>query len=189
MPDEYRISELDTASTLNNSDLLELSQVSAGATSGYVSKKTLISDLAEKINNNIEFTTALNTTDKKIIGAINEVDGKTDDLQYHIGDTLSLATPFVGYVSSSSKHVRFTIPLDKPLGNDITGINFASVGDISLYGGSGSDTITPTISNFTFSLNRGSLYIQYEHPTAVNLANSTGCTVFFSSSGTKITFT
>lgn len=209
MPDEYRISELQNVSTMNNDDLVEVSQVNASATSGYVSLKARIVDLAKKIVSGIQFTTDLNTTDKTVSGAINEINDKTDDeithytgtptsgstaeaiykAKYHVGDTISLATPFVGYISSSSKRVRFTIPLDKPLGGDITGINFANVGDITLYGGSGSDTITPVLANFTFSLARSALYVQYDHTASTSLSNSTGCTVWFGTSGSKITFT
>lgn len=209
MPDEYRISELQNVSTMNNDDLVEVSQVNASATSGYVSLKARIVDLAKKIVSGIQFTTDLNTTDKTLSGAINEIDDKTDDeithytgtptsgstaeaiykAKYHVGDTISLATPFVGYISSSSKRVRFTIPLDKPLGSDITGINFSNTGDISLYGGSGSDTVTPVLANWSASLNRGSLYIQYEGSTSTSLPNASGCTVYFATSGSRITFT
>ena len=73
MPDSYRISELPAVSSLNNGDLVEVSQVDALSASGYTSKKSPMTELGNKINNSIEYATALDTTDKTVIGAINEV--------------------------------------------------------------------------------------------------------------------
>lgn len=86
MPDEYRISELPNVSDLNNDDLIEVSQVSPLATSGFVSLKAKITDLANKIINGVQFTSALTTTSKTVIGAVNEVNAKTDnDISHYTG--------------------------------------------------------------------------------------------------------
>lgn len=66
-----KVSELETASQVNNTDLMMLSQGSAG--SGFASLKTTILALAQKIVTGINFTSALETENKTIAGAINEV--------------------------------------------------------------------------------------------------------------------
>lgn len=66
-----KVSELETASQVNNTDLMMLSQGSAG--SGFSSLKTTILAIAQKIITGINFTSALETENKTIAGAINEV--------------------------------------------------------------------------------------------------------------------
>lgn len=76
MPDDFRISELPTSASFNNLDLMEISQVDENSLSGYTSVKKTMNQIGDKLNNSIEYAIDLNTTDKKIIGAINEVNGK-----------------------------------------------------------------------------------------------------------------
>lgn len=78
MPDTKKFSELDTAATVNDSDLLAISQGNSG--SGFASMKTNVLALATKIVSAINFTNLLQTTDKTICGAINEAaaSGGTD---------------------------------------------------------------------------------------------------------------
>ena len=67
---DKKISELTTASEIKNGDNLELSQDTG---SGLVSLKATILAIANKILNGINFTSDLQTTEKTVIGAINEV--------------------------------------------------------------------------------------------------------------------
>ena len=67
---EKAISELTTASEIKNSDNLEISQDTGG---GLVSLKATILAIANKMLKGINFTSDLQTTDKTVIGAINEV--------------------------------------------------------------------------------------------------------------------
>ncbi len=67
---DKKISELTTASEIKNGDNLELSQDTG---SGLVSLKATILAIANKILKGINFTSDLQTTDKTVIGAINEV--------------------------------------------------------------------------------------------------------------------
>lgn len=76
MPDDFRISELPTSASFNNLDLMEISQVDEHSLSGYTSVKKTMNQIGDKLNNSIEYSVDLNTTDKKIIGAINEVNAK-----------------------------------------------------------------------------------------------------------------
>lgn len=65
-----KVSELETAAQVNNTDLVMLSQGSSG--SGFASLKTTILAIAQKIVSGINFTSDLQTVDKTIVGAINE---------------------------------------------------------------------------------------------------------------------
>lgn len=67
---DKKISELTTASEIKNGDNLELSQDTG---SGLVSLKATILAIANKMLNGINFTSDLQTTEKTVIGAINEV--------------------------------------------------------------------------------------------------------------------
>lgn len=66
-----KVSELETAAQVNNTDLVMLSQGSSG--SGFASLKTTILAIAQKIVSGINFTSDLQTESKTITGAINEV--------------------------------------------------------------------------------------------------------------------
>lgn len=70
---DIKISELTAVSSLNNGDLVEVSQVNALAPSGYTSLKASMTDLGKKVNSDIEYTTELaDFTDKTPLGAIKE---------------------------------------------------------------------------------------------------------------------
>lgn len=67
---DKKISELTTASEIKNGDNIELSQDTG---SGLVSLKATILAIANKMLKGINFTSDLQTTEKTVIGAINEV--------------------------------------------------------------------------------------------------------------------
>lgn len=67
---DKKFSELETASEIKNSDFMAISQDTGN---GKVSLKATILAIATKILTAINFTSALQTTDKTVIGAINEV--------------------------------------------------------------------------------------------------------------------
>ena len=93
---DIKISELTAVSSLNNGDLVEVSQVNELAPSGYTSLKATMTDIGDKVNTDIEYTTDLaDFTDKTIVGAIKETaKGKNiadeyDDTQtYDKGDVV-----------------------------------------------------------------------------------------------------
>ena len=66
---DIKISDMTSASALDESDNLEISQASG---SGFASFKASILAIANKIVSGINFTSALQTTNKTITGAINE---------------------------------------------------------------------------------------------------------------------
>lgn len=70
MPDEKKFSELTTAATLTNDDILALSQMQSGA---LTSVKATLYAIAVHITKLAQYTSDLQTTDKTIIGAINEL--------------------------------------------------------------------------------------------------------------------
>lgn len=71
--DEYRISDLTTVVTINNGDIMELSTIDLSSETGYTSVKMTITQLGDKLNNELQYATDLQTTNKTIIGAINEI--------------------------------------------------------------------------------------------------------------------
>lgn len=80
MPTDFRISELPTSASFDNLDLMEVSQVDPQSVSGYTSIKKTMNQLGDKLNNDIQYAADLNTTDKKIIGAINELLSAINDV-------------------------------------------------------------------------------------------------------------
>lgn len=72
-----KFSELERTSSLNNGDLFAVAQVDAQAQTGYKSKSTETSAVAQKLLKGIEFPTDLQTDDKTVLGAINEVNSRT----------------------------------------------------------------------------------------------------------------
>ena len=80
MPDQYTISSLTAISVsepLGMNDLVEVARVDAQGETGYSSRKATIKQLAEEILNDIQYTSELDTTAKKIIGAINELNARS----------------------------------------------------------------------------------------------------------------
>lgn len=68
-----KISEMPTTSSLNESDNFEISQETSSQT--FVSAKTSLLTIANKIASAINFTSALSTNSKTLTGAINEAAG------------------------------------------------------------------------------------------------------------------
>lgn len=91
MADTKKVSELSTAAQLENSDLLMVSQGSQG--SGWASLKTNILTLAQKIATGINFSSDLRTTNKTLVGAINEAaeSGGTDIIAEEFDSTQTYA--------------------------------------------------------------------------------------------------
>lgn len=86
MPTDFRISDLPTSIPFNNLDLMEVSQVDSESPSGYSSVKKTIEEIGEKINNDIQYASALATTNKNIIPAINELLAAIADVADDIPD-------------------------------------------------------------------------------------------------------
>ena len=63
------------------SDLIEVAQVSSGSSTGYASMRTSLTSVGNLLNNSIQYSSELETTDKTIIGAINELKGMIEALQ------------------------------------------------------------------------------------------------------------
>ena len=97
MPVDFRISDLPTSIPFNNLDLMEVSQVDSESPSGYSSVKKTIEEIGEKLNNDLQYASALATTNKKIIPAINEVNSKAVNTLSGLTDT-TITTPSSGQV-------------------------------------------------------------------------------------------
>ena len=115
MPDGIKISQLDAVVDLTNSDLFPVLQPSAQSETGYLTKKCGMLDVANQIVSDTQYTTALKTAMKTIIGALNELHSETN---FEDGDEVDLDTcSFAGTVTSTQ--ISFTIPLNKKIGSDI----------------------------------------------------------------------
>ena len=68
-----KISDLNAIATMHDTDLVEVSNDNQDST--YTSVKATIGDVAEHVAITTEFTNDLDTTDKTLVGAINEVAG------------------------------------------------------------------------------------------------------------------
>lgn len=103
MPTDFRISDLPTSIPFNNLDLMEVSQVDSQSPSGYSSVKKTMEEIGEKLLNDIQYSSALATTNKKVIPAINEVNSaipaNSDFSLSGLSDT-AITTPSSGQVLS-----------------------------------------------------------------------------------------
>ncbi len=107
MPDDYRISDLSTAPSIGNSDLMELSVVNTASETGYTSMKAPVLNLANKIVNATQYVSDLQTQNKTITGAINEIaqgggggGGDADIVKTASGNPCSFSTSFAGELKS-----------------------------------------------------------------------------------------
>ena len=78
---QVTISGLESASTISAQDLLEIAKVNVASETGYDSKSVMVSVLALTVANNIEYISALQTENKTLIGAINELKLRIDALE------------------------------------------------------------------------------------------------------------
>lgn len=78
MAESKSISQLTTAENLTLSDLLVLSVPFSDSETGYISRKTSLSELSSSMLGTFENTTALETSNKTVFGAINEVKAQSD---------------------------------------------------------------------------------------------------------------
>ena len=93
---EARISDLPVAGSIKGADNLELSQTTVD---GLVSTRASVAGIGLKIVNDIEYTSELQTTSKKVIGAINEINGKAITTDNIASQTVAVA----GKVGTSTK--------------------------------------------------------------------------------------
>lgn len=78
---QVTISGLESISTISAQDLLEIAKVNATSETGYESKSAMVSVLAQTVVNSIEYISALQTENKTLIGAINELKLRIDALE------------------------------------------------------------------------------------------------------------
>lgn len=105
---DSKISEMTTASIINDNDYLEMSQ---GSGSTWATVKGSILAIATKIVTNIQFTSALNTTAKTVAGAINELK------PVELTDTLTAGSTSITFTDASittSSTVEVFNDLDVP---------------------------------------------------------------------------
>ena len=92
------ISEMNGASEVARTDLFEIAAVNAQSSSGYSSYKQALGDIADAINGDFIFSD-LDTTDKTIVGAINEIAA---------GGGGTVVTELTGKLSAGSTSITLT---------------------------------------------------------------------------------
>jgi len=173
-----KISELPSVLTLDINDVAAF--VSKDNQNVDQTMKVKVSEVATKIVNNIEYG-SLNTSDKKVLGAINEVNGKAKDTLSDLTDT-TITTPsnadLLAYDSSTSKWVN----------TDLKGQASGSIATFSNGGNgipcsveceinptqSGSGTPSPSnprpisgVSNLDISVADGDMVVQHTYTLAL----------------------
>jgi len=97
------------ASGLNTSDVFAIAQEDAGSPTGYSSKATKFLAIANEVVKGINYSSDLQTTNKTVIGAINEVKSSAKENLSDLSDT-TITTPsnadLLAYDSSTSKWVN-----------------------------------------------------------------------------------
>ena len=126
---------------------------------------------------------SLNTSDKTLIGAINENASNIAALSYGIGDKLNIAgSAYSGRLTGSSKAITFFIPIEKPLDSDITSASIN--GDFTVYGSQGNDSITNSSSfgSWDITLKPNGILGVFSVNNAISSANGTAIVVYFTAS-------
>ena len=159
MPDSVKFSELDTATDIGGGDLAALAVENSQSETGYSSKKATLNNLGLALNNGIEYTTALQTTSKKPIGAINEL--------------LAFILSQLPVKTDSGAVANFRSPLALPLISCKASITATETGTgakspsnpyvISGFTGanishSDADTSDPTVYTFSWQTEAGTVY-------------------------------
>ncbi len=89
-----KYSDANRIDAIGNDDLIALGHEDEQGSTGYVSGVSTVTQIGEKLNNSLEYSTALETTDKTIIGAINELadGGASADITSEITTPASIQT-------------------------------------------------------------------------------------------------
>lgn len=114
------ISQLTTASTVDNGDLLEIAHPDAGSATGYSSNKQSLAAIADHMATAVNYPT-LNTTAKTTVGAINEV------LQSAGGGTELTGTLAAGSTTITFNNVVITTSSTFDFYTDTFGVNPTAV--------------------------------------------------------------
>lgn len=160
-----------------------------------VSSKTsriALSNLGARLLNAFSWS-ALATTAKTIIGAINELNTNLTNATYGVGDTFTTTVRIntAGFITNSSKQVLFTLPLSRALSSKVTK---ATVSGIAVairqngnycYGGTGSTDVTPP--SVTVTITEGGLQFSLIFTSTTNVVNNAPCGVAIAN-GLKVTF-
>lgn len=106
------ISQLDSAVSLALGDLFEIAEPDAQSQTGYASKKISMSQAAKYVQEDVS-NASLNTTDKTLVGAINEVD--SEGVKWESENILGSKNLFVypyAYASGSVNSIDYEMMSD-----------------------------------------------------------------------------
>lgn len=129
--DSIKISELETASTLNALDLWPVSQPYAQSQTGYLTRKVTTEQIASELLSELQYAAQLETTNKNIFGAINENKENIDGCDKAFADNSIVnldGCTFSAFIASDL--ITFTIPLSHAL-TGLTNAEIYSLGNES----------------------------------------------------------
>ena len=108
-----KISSMVVATETKTTDLFEISQQVGGTGSERVTRANDLQSIALFLHDVMQ-NSALTTTEKTLVGAINEL---ANLRTFNSGDTISFPSQsavFSGYVTNGNKNIYFYVPLPKP---------------------------------------------------------------------------
>lgn len=130
-----KISDLDAIVTMHDNDLVEVSNNNSGT---YSSVKATIGDVAEHVAKTTEFTNDLDTTDKTLVGAINEVAG---DIPTVNDATLSIqvnSTEIGSFTANASSNETIDITVPTTVAELTDASDYATVASLATVATTGS---------------------------------------------------
>ena len=137
MADETKrtIPQLTTAERTTASDLFEIASPNTAMESGYASRKVSASEVANLVNKNLQYSD-LNSSDKHIVGAINEVLAKVDDLElFKFPNATIVGSPTInnGQISdfSQTSYLRFPFLMDFQGRHFAINMEFTTAADVT----------------------------------------------------------
>ena len=146
-------SEYPNVNTINESDLF---LISSDFPNGYDTRKTTTRTLANAINNQLEMA-SLDTGDKTIVGAINELKSL---VKYQRGDVIKLRAGYGAFngIKYNDTQLRFMIPLEKSWDDDLTISLETDLFTINTWFYNGNKTIDTAPVSITLPANQPTTY-------------------------------
>lgn len=179
-----KISQYTQVQSVNSNDKVVINQTVSGETDTY-------SATVEQIGDNIAGTQQhadLDTSDKTIIGAINELLTGVNSLTYTVGDSFSIRYAFfAGSLTGSKKVITFWIPTERPIDTSAVDNCTISVTNFRIYLSNDTVQIANTDGTWSFNVRRNGIQATFTLTNALTTADG-AITVAFPST-TSITLT
>lgn len=154
-----------------------------------VLKRTSLSLLKKELFH-VQTDSEFDTTNKTIIGAINEL---LTNSEYQVGDSISYSVPvpLSGLITNGGTDLYFLIPLDKPVNSEVSGVSLTN-GTVIVrqntkycYGSAASTFVSAKSSECTIT--HSGIRCKYTMSNSTNVTNNDACALFLNNT-LQITF-